>query len=270
MKTIPVSLIVAGFLTPAMCVAQAEDGGPGGPPPRAGEGPHGGHRPFVEAWKAADKDADGFISREEFGLIPRIQGLPEEKRAGLFTRLDKDADGKLDRGELGRIGRPREGSGNRMPRLWELDVDKSGGVSFEEFKAGRVFQKLAPEKQQAVFHRLDTNGDGMITPKDNPEPPFRHDRGNPRPKRQEDGKPDVPRVEPRQLIRQLDQDGNGTVTFEEFRAGPRVRDLTEDEQEDRFEALDKNHDLKITVEDFPPPAPHREPKRPMGPPPAGE
>jgi Ca2+-binding EF-hand superfamily protein len=153
-----------------------------------------------------------------------------------------------------------------MQRLWELDVDKSGGVSFQEFRVGRIFKKLAPEKQRAIFRRLDTNGDGVVSPKDKPESPFKRDGGNPHPKRPGGGNQNGPRVEPRQIIRQLDLDKDGKLTFEEFRLGSAVRDLTEDEQEDRFEALDKNHDLEITAKDFPPPAPRGEPKRPKAPP----
>ena len=208
----------------------------------------------MEAWQAADKNGDGFISNEEFETIPRIQGLPEEKRTNLFTRFDKNGDGKLDRGELGRFGKPRDGRRRPMPRLWELDTDKSGGVDFEEFKAGQIFEKLTPDKQQAVFRRLDTDGDGVISPKDKPEPPFKRGGGKDRGRR-----PGGPPMGPHHIIRQLDQDGDGALSFEEFRKGHAVRNLTEDEQEDRFEALDQDKDLKITVGDFPPPPPCDEP-----------
>lgn len=214
----------------------------------------------MELWKAADTDHDGSISKAEFAMMERLQSLPEEKRGILFDRLDKNQNGSLEHGEIARMAKPREGQEPPMPRLWELDADKSGGVSFEEFKAGRIFKKLDPDKRQAVFHRLDTNKDGVISPQDRPEPPFKRDGAKPRPKRP-DAKPEGPRMEPRQIIRQLDQDKDGSLTFEEFRVGPAVRDLGEDEQEDRFEALDKNHDLKITAEDFP----RGEPKRPKGP-----
>jgi Ca2+-binding EF-hand superfamily protein len=260
MKTIPVSLIVAGILAPVVSFAQPEVRRQG-PPPRGGPGDRGGDRAFMERWKSADTDKDGSISRAEFDAISRLQGLPEEKRAHLFERLDKNSDGKLDRQEMGRMGKPRDGQGPPMLRLWELDIDKSGGVSFEEFQAGRFFKKLDPEKQRALFRRLDTNGDGVITPQDKPEPAFKRDGGKPRPQRPDRGKPDGPGMEPRQIIRQLDQDNDGALTFEEFRVGPAVRGLSEDEQEDRFEALDKNGDLKITSGDFAPRAPDK-PKRP--------
>lgn len=243
------------MLLPAVCLAQPPSP-PEGPPPGE-EGPHGGPpNPFVEAWRKADTDHDGFISKAEFDAMPRIQNLPEEKREGVFKRLDKDGDGKLSRDELMKFGgRPHDGP--PMKRLWELDADKSGGISLEEFKAGEIFKKLPPEKQDEVFKRLDTDGDGMITPKDRPEPPFKRPGGK--------GRPDGPggrhfgddegpeRFD--KMIQKLDTNSDGSVSFEEFRVGPGVKDMTEDQQEDRFEELDRNGDHKISKDDCPPPPP---------------
>lgn len=255
MKTIPVSFLVAGMLLPAVCLAQ-----PAEPPmaPPAGKEDHqdGQKRPFQEAWKAADKDGDGFISASEFAAMPRIQNLPEEKRNNIFKRLDKNEDGKLGQDELSRMGGKGHDKHEPMKRLWELDADKSGGISFEEFKAGQVFQKLPLEKQEAIFKRIDTDGDGLITPKDRPQ----------RPKRGDGDRDKGPRDKgPERINRKLDTNGDGTLSFEEFRAGPSVKDLSEDQQEDRFELLDRNKDLKISPEDFPPPRPKekkdKEPKK---------
>lgn len=264
MKTTSSFLVIASLLLPALCLAEPENDKPG--PPSDQKGPrHGPPGPPMELWKKADTDHDGFISKVEFDAMPRVQNLPDEKRANLFARLDKDGDAKLSREELGSIGRGREGAdGHRMQRLWELDTDKSGGISFEEFKLGEFFKKLPPERQQAVFKRLDTNGDGVISPSDHPEPPFKHPTGNrgsidcggPR----ADG--EGPSNEPGHLNKKLDTNGDGALSFEEFRLGPAVKNLTEDQQEDRFELLDRNHDQKISPEDFPPPAP-----KPDGPPP---
>lgn len=252
------------MLLPAVCLAQPGEP-PKGPPPEEKGDKGAQQRAMMEAWKNADKDHDGFISKEEFDAMPRILNLPGEKRAGIFARLDKNGDGKLATDELGRMGKPRDGQ--PMKRLWELDADKSGGISFEEFKAGQVFMKLPPERQEKVFKRLDTDGDGLITPKDKPEPPFKHGEGREgkdgkrpdrpdRPGDDDDGAPRKPDgMKPDVINRKLDTNGDGALTFEEFRAGNAVKNLTEDEQEDRFELLDRNGDLKISPEDFPPPQP---------------
>jgi Ca2+-binding EF-hand superfamily protein len=281
--------------------AQPRDGGPGGPPRDAGGKRGPAQLPFADAWKAADKDADGFVSRNEFDALPRVQNLPEEKRQALFARLDKDGDGRLGREELNRMGRPQDGKGQQMQQLWELDVDRSGGVSFKEFAAGRFFGKLPPERQRELFSRLDTDGDGQITARDKPERPGNREGTGPRSRRPEGPPPDGPgramppreggpgpegmrknrpapgtgapegpgreRARPgdgrmgppagdlRQMIRQLDQNGDDRLSFEEFRKAPSIRDLGEDEQERRFLALDRNQDHKLGPEDSKNPEP---------------
>lgn len=253
MKTIPVSLLVAGMMLPTVCLAQPPA------PPMAPAGDEKGDRrgppPFLETWKLTDSDHDGFISQAEFDAMPRPRNLPEEKRANLFKRLDKDGDGKLSREELGHFVKPHDGPGPQMQRLWELDTDKSGGVSFEEFKAGQLFMKLPPERQEEVFHRLDSDGDGVITPKDHPQPPFKRPDGMPHHDGPEGKHPEKEAEpdEPGHINHKLDLNGDGALSFEEFRAGPAVKNLTEDEQENRFQLLDRNGDLKISAEDFPPP-----------------
>lgn len=256
MKTIPVSFLVAGMFLPALCLAGNEEPPMAPPTQEKGDG-HGRGRPFAEAWKIADKDQDGLLSKEEFAALPRIQNLPEEKCGNLFKRLDKDGDGKLSRDELGRMGKRRDGPpGEPLQRLWELDADKSGGISIAEFKAGQLYKKLPPDKQDALFHRLDADGDGVITPKDRPEPPFKRQDGKSHPKHP-DGKEgdknddkDDEKPKPESINRKLDLNGDGALSFDEFRAGPAVKNLTEDEQEDRFELIDRNDDSKLSAVDF--------------------
>ena len=253
MKTIPVSIIVAGLLAPAVSLAQTA-GAPKTPVPEGGSEKQGPLRPFLEAWKAADTNHDGFISKEEFDAMPRIQHLSPEKRQHLFDRLDKDGDGKISFEELSQIGKPHDDQKPPMQWLWALDVDKSGGVSFEEFKAGQFIKKLPLEKQLELFRRLDTDHDGQITPADRPVPPFKH----------EGGKPDGGRMDPRQIFHLLDLNHDGLLSFEEFCAAPAIKDLSAEEKKTRFDALDRNHDGQLTPDEF---QPHGEPKHPQGPPP---
>jgi Ca2+-binding EF-hand superfamily protein len=253
MKTIPVSSLLAGALLPAVCIAQPQK--PNREPHpmnQEGRGHHEGQEQFLKTWNLADTDKDGFLSLAEFKEMERVKNLPAEKQEGLFKRLDKNADGKLSREEILQLRKNHPGPW-KHGRLWELDTDKSGGISFEEFKRGPLFQKLSPEKQREVFARLDTDGDGLITPKDRPMPSFKRPEGNKQRPKRPDGPPEE-EAKPGQINHKLDTNGDGALSFEEFRLGPEVKNLTEDEQEDRFEALDRNKDLKISAADFSPPA----------------
>jgi len=171
--------------------------------------------------------------------MKRIAMLPEAKREELFKRLDKDGNGSLSREELESLVRPQDGKHQRMPHLRDLDTNKDGVISFEEFKAGEFVKKLPPEQQLALFRRLDVNGDGVISPADHP--------AGERP-----GPPGVAH-DPRRLFRQLDKDGDGFLSFEEFRQAPFVRGLDEKEQKERFDKLDRNKDGKLDVTEFPHP-----------------
>ncbi|MEI6820034.1 MAG: hypothetical protein WCL19_10595, partial [Verrucomicrobiota bacterium] len=70
--------------------------------------------------------------------------------------------------------------------------------------------------------------------------------------------PDRPEADPK-----LDLNGDGALSFEEFRQGPAVKNLTEDEQEKRFLRLDRNGDHKISAEDAPPKPQPQEPAPPI-------
>lgn len=255
MKTTPSSLVLAGLWLPAVCLAAPER--PPGAGPAEGEGVRCGPQPqFLEAWKTADTDGNGVISEPEFAAMKRIAKLPEEKRAELFKRLDKNRDGGLSRDEIGRLVRPQDGKHQMMPRLWELDKDKSGSISLEEFKAGEFVRKLAQEQQEALFRRLDVNRDGAISPQDHPAGPHAGPPGPPR--------------DPRHFLRMLDKDGDGSLTPEEFQKAPFVSELDKTEQKERFDKSDRNKDGKIDASEFAHPEhkteskPHPEPPRQDG------
>ena len=69
-----------------------------------------------------------------------------------------------------------------------MDTDKSGGLSYEEMSNGKFFSQLPEEKRKQIFERMDTNGDGVITPEDKPK--------GPRPEGRFEGRPEGLRPHP--------------------------------------------------------------------------
>ncbi|WP_433730204.1 EF-hand domain-containing protein [Nocardia sp. CA-129566] len=53
------------------------------------------NRDILDAFKAMDRDRDGFVSREEFFEHYENQGKHPEDIEALFDRIDMDGDGKI-------------------------------------------------------------------------------------------------------------------------------------------------------------------------------
>jgi len=236
MKTTPVCRIFAalGLLVSAVLAQE--------------ERPAAGHKGM---WDKVDQDGDGAISGAEFAQMPRVTKLPEEQRQHLFQHLDKNGDGRIDRAEI-QTGKPGGSEGRpQLPGIGELDSNKDGAVTFEEMQAGRFFSRLDPEKQKHIFARLDSNGDGRITPEDKPpRRPRPEGEGRPRPDGGGHGEHmgDMPR--PRGLIEHLDKNGDGVVTLEEFSANPRMSELDAETIRQRYRMLDRNRDGKVDRSDI--------------------
>jgi Ca2+-binding EF-hand superfamily protein len=86
-----------------------------------------------------DTDKDGKISKAEF----------DTESTALFKRLDKNSDGKIAADEV-----PARHWGGKGPQFGMMDTDKDGKVTKAEFTAA----------EDKMFQKLDTNGDGVITP----------------------------------------------------------------------------------------------------------
>jgi Ca2+-binding EF-hand superfamily protein len=209
---------------------EKQDGKPKG---SRGDGKEGMRR-MMEIWKKADADGDGFISTAEFAAMERPGRLPDEKRAELFKRFDKNSDGRIGMDEI-----PKRHPGG-MPPLEKADANKDGKIDLVEFKTLGFVARMPEDRQKGMFQRMDTDGDGFLTPQDRPQHGGRDGKGGRKPNLED-------------LVKDHDRDRNGSLSFDEFRQIPWMAKAGEDEQEDRFEALDKNKDLKLDAADEPPP-----------------
>jgi len=140
----------------------------GPPPPTSGSG--GRLDDALAGFMRFDRNGDGALQKEE---VP-------ERMHGIFARADSNQDGILSREELsrvaapgagpsasgeergrGRAGMPGGGGGGRGgmsmmrmdPVMRALDADQDGEITATEWNA-------APR----VLVKLDTNGDGQLTP----------------------------------------------------------------------------------------------------------
>ena len=159
-------------------------------------------------FRAADKDGDGTLSRDEFPAP-----------AALFDRLDLDGDGKISREEAGRARGLAPNPSPAPPgigpdRLRTMDKDGDGRINRGEF-AG----------PPALFDRLDVNKDGVIGPDDNPN------RERPRP-----GDRPAPDSFPEDgRLKAMDKDGDHALSRDEFAGPPAL-----------FDRIDADGDGKIT------------------------
>lgn len=122
---------------------------PSGPPPGKGPGA------MAERIRAADKNGDGLISREEAqASLPKVHEN--------FDRMDLNNDGFISKEEFQKDGEARraamqaERKAEMERRFAAADKDRDGRISRDEAQASmpRVAER---------FEALDTNKDGFLT-----------------------------------------------------------------------------------------------------------
>lgn len=132
---------------------------------RQGRGQRGGQRPETpdEMLKAADKDADGKLSQDEFLKhgYERLKASPMGvTRAAAMLDTDKDGQVSLEEYAASRMG---------GERFKALDKDASGFLEKAELEAmaaerGGAGRRGGPGRLEEMIKRMDKNGDGKLTP----------------------------------------------------------------------------------------------------------
>ncbi|VDN14218.1 unnamed protein product [Dibothriocephalus latus] len=120
---------------------------------------------YIEAFKAADRDGSGTLTRDELVAVLKDNGMAAAKADKLMEKLDLNGDGIITFGEykvaLNISSQPMDA----WKELFEsLDKDGSGTVSAEELKA--YLQQTGSENLQdtvdAWMEDYDTNKDGQL------------------------------------------------------------------------------------------------------------
>jgi len=128
---------------------------------------------------ALDANKDGVVDRKEAAAHPRL--------AARFDTLDRNGDGRLERDELPRMKHGRHGGrshhrGSGGHPFMGADADKDGRISKAEAMAAAAarFERMdankdgfvdqtdraatAEKRRQAWFKKVDTDGDGKLSP----------------------------------------------------------------------------------------------------------
>ncbi|KAJ4933880.1 hypothetical protein JOQ06_006689 [Pogonophryne albipinna] len=193
------------------------------------------------------RNGDGFVDREEFGNILHLTGelLVEEDIDEMFGEADNNKDGKLDFDASYppllplTSGRP---SRNRPPYKEHQVVLIRHPTDAQQEARGYLSEEMLAEFK-AAFDMFDTDGGGDISTKELGQV-MRMLGQNPT------------REELDEIIEEVDEDGSGTIDFEEFLV-MMVRLLKEDqagkseeELAECFRIFDKNGDGYIDREEF--------------------
>ncbi len=134
MKKLMTVMAVMAIVTLVVAVSFAQS------KPGKGEAPAGRNRPGDLLLRVFDANKDGQISEREW--------------ASVFNKIDKDGDGVLSKEELDESRKTmRQEAGKRI--FQRFDADNSGTISKDEFPG-----------QDDRFDKIDTNGDGELSPEE--------------------------------------------------------------------------------------------------------
>ena len=126
---------------------------------------------FREAFSLFDKDADGFITTEELGIVMRSLGQnpTEAQLEDMISELDVYGNGSLDFPEfltmLNRRTRTNEDIEEKLVEAFKVfDVDGSGFIQSADLRVikARLGEILSDEEIDQMIRSADVDGDGQL------------------------------------------------------------------------------------------------------------
>ena len=190
-----------------------------------------------------DSDGDGYVSKAEF-VAARPSDVSEDQAGTLFDSFDSEGSGSLSVDALteamsaqqseraeGPPPPPPSDDDDLASLLSDLDTDGDGQVSKAEFVAGRP-SDVSEEQAGTLFDSFDSEGSGSLSVDALTEAMSAQQSERP-----EGPPPSADDDQFASLLSDLDTDGDGLVTLDEFMAG-KPDDVTESQASQLFSLLD--------------------------------
>ncbi|MGO7159467.1 EF-hand domain-containing protein [Rhizobium johnstonii] len=193
-----------------------------------------------------DSDGDGYVSKAEF-VAARPSDATEDQAGTLFDSFDSESTGSLSVDALAEAmsaqQSQRPGGDDLASLLSDLDTDGDGSISKDEFVAGRPFD-VTEDQAGTLFDSFDSEGLGSLSVDALTEAMSAEQS------QRSEGPPPPPPAEDDQsqsLLSDLDTNGDGLVTLDEFMAG-KPEDVTESQASQLFSLLDTSDTGSLSVQ----------------------
>ncbi|MBY5322850.1 EF-hand domain-containing protein [Rhizobium leguminosarum] len=193
-----------------------------------------------------DSDGDGYVTKAEF-VAARPSDVTEDQANTLFGSFDSESTGSLSVDVLAEAmsaqQSQRPGGDDLASLLSDLDTDGDGSISKDEFVAGRPFD-VTEDQAGTLFDSFDSEGAGSLSVDELTEAMSAEQS------QRSEGPPPPPPAEDDQsqsLLSDLDTNGDGLVTLDEFMAG-KPEDVTESQASQLFSLLDTSDTGSLSVQ----------------------
>nr|XP_022331962.1 calmodulin-like protein 12 [Crassostrea virginica] len=123
---------------------------------------------YIDAFREADEDGDGFLSERELGIALRKLGHnpTEVEIRDLILTVDEDENGHLDMNEFMNLMTIKTAAIGEVNDMFKtFDVDKNGFIDWNELKVGMqnlVGHELEDSDIDEMMEEADLDGDGRI------------------------------------------------------------------------------------------------------------